>query len=115
MDVSFGVQRTSTVRPQSKPYEMLGLRPEIAVFLSGMWAFPDLSGTCSLICLHIWNVLDIRLNISERQSVTPNALTRRSGQGGSRNAVEMGPFGTQIYATYQRWGHLVDRAFGLWS
>ena len=80
MGVSFGVQRPYTVRPQSKPYETLGLRPKIAVFLTGMWAFPDLSGTRSLICLHIENVLDIRLNISERQCVTPNALSGRSGQ-----------------------------------
>ena len=80
MGVSFGVQRPYTVRPQSNPYETLGLRPKIALFLTGMWAFPDLSGTRSLICLHIWNVLDIRLNMSKRRSVTPNALTRRSGQ-----------------------------------
>ena len=42
-----------TVPPRSNPYKTLDLRPKIAVCLTGMWAFPDLSGTCSLIRLHV--------------------------------------------------------------
>ena len=47
--------------------------PKIAVFLADRWALPDLSGTRSLICLQIWKFPDIRLNLCERQCVTPNA------------------------------------------
>ena len=44
----------------------LCLRPKIAVCLGDRWALPDSSGTRSLNCLHVWKVLDIRLNICER-------------------------------------------------
>ena len=50
------------------------------MFLDDRWALPDPSGTRSLFCLHIWEVLDIRLNICERYCVTPKALGGRSGQ-----------------------------------
>ena len=80
MGDSFGVQRHYMVRPRSRPYETLGLRPKIAVFLGDRWALPDLPGIRSLICLHIWKVLGIRPDICERQCATPNALSGRSGQ-----------------------------------
>ena len=80
MGVSFGVQRPYTVRPQSSSYETPCFRPKTAVYLGDRWALPDPSSTRSLICLHIWEVLDIRLNICERYCMTPNALSWRSGQ-----------------------------------
>ena len=80
MGVSFGVQGPYMVRPQSEYHKSLCLRPRSAAFLTDGWALPDLTGTCSLICLHVWKVLDIRHDIHERQNVTPNPLSRRSGQ-----------------------------------
>ena len=50
------------------------------MFLGDRWALSDPSGTRSLICLHIWKVQDIRLNICEQYCVTPHALNGRSGQ-----------------------------------
>ena len=64
----------------SKSFKTLCFRPNIALFLGDRWELPDPSGTLSLICLHIWKVLDIRLNICERYCVTPNVLSGRSGQ-----------------------------------
>ena len=78
MDVSTGVQRPYAV--WRKPYETGCFRPKIAVFLSEGWAWTNPSGTCSLNCLHMWTVLDIRHNICERRCVSPDALSRRSGQ-----------------------------------
>ena len=49
----------------SKWHERLCLSPKIAVLLSDRWALPDPSGTHSLDCLHVWKVLDIRLDISK--------------------------------------------------
>ena len=92
MGVSFGVQRPYTVRLHSKSYETLCFRPKIAVFLGDRWALPDPSGTCSLICLHIWKVQDIRLNICERYCVTPNALSGRSGQSWQLKSSGVGVF-----------------------
>ena len=77
MGVSFGVQRSYTVRPQIKFYTMLCFRPKIAVIFGDRWAVPDPSGTCSLICLHVWKVLDIRLNICEGYCVTQHALSEK--------------------------------------
>ena len=80
MGVPFEVRRPYMVRPQSNSYETTCFRPKIALFLGDRWALPDPSGTCSLICLHIWKVLGIRPDICERPCVTPNALSGRSSQ-----------------------------------
>ena len=80
MGGAIGVQRPYAARPQSNSYETLCFRPRIAVFLGDSGALSDPSGTLGLTCLHVWKVLDIRLNICERRCVTPNALSGRPGQ-----------------------------------
>lgn len=75
---SFGF--SAPVRYDHKePYQTLCFTPKIAAFLSDRWALPDLSGTPILNCMHIWNVLEIRLAICKRLCVTPNALSRSFG------------------------------------
>ena len=70
---------------------------EIAVFLSEGWAWTNPSGTCSLNCLHIWTVLDIRPNICEPRCVSPDALSRRSGQvAGGKKQWKLGLWAPEL-------------------